>query len=100
MIVALVLAGFAVACGGDGSAAQGAQTVRGLIVEVNARSLLELETLTIEGADGSRWRLEARGRSFGEFTPSHLREHMVQGLPVSASFHREGDVLVLDGIRD
>ena len=83
-----------------GSGAEGAETVRGLVREVNARSLLELETLTVQDDDGTEWRLEARGKRFAEFTPSHTREHMVLGLPVTVTFHRENGALVLDEMAD
>ena len=103
VLVPMALTAAALACGGGadgGPGAEGAETVRGLLLEVNARSLLELETLTVRADDGAEWRLEARGKRFALFTPSHLREHMVSGLPVTVTFHRENGALVLDEIAD
>ena len=102
-LVTLVFMSVLLACAagsGDNTAAGGTDTVRGLIVEVNAGSLLELDSLTVEDSSGNRWRFEALGKRFAEFTPSHLREHMVLGRPVTVTFHRENSSLVLDDITD
>ncbi len=89
------------ACGGstDGGAAE-PESVRGQIVEVVPLGLLDLDSLTIEDSDGKRWHFEARGARFFSFSPSHLTEHMVQGLPVTVTFRRDGDALVASGIGD
>ena len=87
-------------CGGDAADVASPQSVRGLIRDVEARSLLELESLTVEGQRGRVWRFEARGEKLPELTPSHLREHMVLGQPVTVTFHQEDGVLVLDAITD
>ncbi len=88
----------AAACGGstDGSAAERAWADR------RSRSswLLNLDSLTIEDSDGERWHFETRGARFFNFSPSHLTEHMVQGLPVTVTFQRDGDGLVVSGIGD
>ena len=103
MLLLAVLAPGVLACGssssGDSEAGE-PETVRGLIQEVKAKSLLELESLTIEDDSGVRWTFEARGKGFEGFTPSHLREHMVLALFVAATFHREDGVLVLDSLAD
>ena len=76
------------------------ETVRGQIVEVVPLGLLDLESITIEDSDGMLWRFEARGARFSSFSPSHLTEHKVQGLTVTVTFRREGDVLVASAIGD
>ena len=102
-LVVLVLMSGLLACGAnsnDNTAAGRTETVRGLILEVNAASLLDMDSVTVEDSAGNCWRFEARGKRFAEFTPSHLREHMVLGQMVTVTFHRENDVLVPDDITD
>ncbi len=96
-----VMAVAAGACGGatDGATAE-PESVRGRIVEVVPLGLLDLDSLTIEDSDGNQWRFEARGARFFSFSPSHLTDHMVQGLPVTVTFKREGGALVVSGIGD
>ena len=98
LIAVAVAAG---ACGGstDAGAAE-PQSVRGQIIEVVPLGLLDLDSLTIEDFEGERWQFEARGARFFSFSPSHLTEHMVQGLPVTVTFRRDGDALVASGISD
>ena len=91
------------ACGDDetgGSGSEGTQTVHGLIREVIARSLVELESLTAEDDEGRRREFDWPGEIFDGFTPSHLREHMVLGLSVTVAFHLENGALIIDGIAD
>ena len=99
-----LLVGMAVAAGACGGSTYGggaeAESVRGQIVEVVPLGLLDLDSLTIEDSDGERWHFEARGARFFSFSPSHLTEHMVQGLPVTVTFRRDGDALVASGIGD
>ena len=110
--LALVLVtALAAGCAGEPdstTAADGGQTVRGRIVDLNARSLLEVESLTIRDESGATNILEAGdeagdeadGVELGRFTPSHLREHMVTGQVVEVRYHDEGGRLVLDAISD
>lgn len=75
------------ACGG------GETMVRGVVVEVEARSILEVATLTIkEEGSGKVWTFQADGPV--GFTPSHIREHMMQGRLVTVRF-RERDGLFI-----
>ena len=84
----------------DGESGEGVETVRGLVLEVDARSLLEVESLRVEDKSGVIWLFEGRGRASAEFTPSHIREHMVNGLPVTVTFRREGGVLTIIELGD
>ena len=99
-----LLVGMAVAAGACGGSTYGggaeAESVGGQIVEVVPLGLQDLDSLTIEDSDGERWHFEARGARFFSFSPSHLTEHMVQGLPVTVTFRRDGDALVASGIGD
>lgn len=100
MLVAALLLG-AVACGsGTPGADTPAETVRGFILEVGGESLLVFESLTVADEAGVMWTFQAKGKTFASFTPAHLREHMLLGLPVEVAFHREEGALVLDEISD
>ena len=76
------------------------ESVRGLIRAVESRSLLALDSLDLTDDEGVTWHFEAEGKIFTSFTPSHLSEHMLQGLRVTVVFHREGERLVLDDVTD
>lgn len=87
-------------CGDDANAPANLESVRGQVLQVEARSLVELETLDVEDADGVVWHFEARGKVLPGFTPSHLNEHKVLGQSVEVSFYRDGEALVLHAISD
>ena len=93
----LVLLGFyaaIAACGDD------TQSVSGLVVEVVPASLVGLQTLTVEDENRFRWTVDGGGRAFEGFTPSHLRDHMVQGQRLTIWFEERNGVLVLKEISD
>ena len=101
MLVALSLA----ACGSEGaevgeSGGATPETVRGMVLEVEAESLISLRALKIQDEDGVVWRFEGRGKVVPGFTPSHLNEHKLLGQSVEVAFYREGDALVLQDITD
>ena len=75
-----------------------AEEVKGVVLEVESRSILELASLKVQDDVGGTWHFVARG--FQGFTPSHLREHMVLGAPVTVVFRRDGDQLVIVEITD
>ena len=92
-----LLAGVALACGaedGPGTAA----SVSGVVLDMSAQSLVQIESLTLQDEAGAAW--DFVGGGYKGVSPSHLRQHMVQGLPISVSFHEEGGVLVIDEIGD
>lgn len=101
--LALLLIGALAACSADASDATPRprlQAVRGQVLQVEARSLIELEALEIQDADGAIWRFEGRGKVIPGFAPSHLNEHKILGLSVEVAFYREGDALVLYDVTD
>lgn len=101
--LALFLIGVLAACSADASDAASQprlQFVRGQVLQVEARSLIELEALEIQDADGAIWRFEGRGKVIPGFVPSHLNEHKILGLSVEVAFYREGDALVLYDVTD
>ena len=82
--------------------AEGQETiaVHGLVQDVNARSLLEITSLTIRDHEGRDWVIQAGTTQISSFPPSHIREHMVLGQPVTVFFHQEKGVFLLDDIID
>ena len=72
--------------------------VHGQVVEVSAESLTILESLTIQDGDGRTLSFTARG--FAGFTPSHLRDHRALGQPVTVSYEKTSDGLVVVSITD
>ena len=107
LVLALPMAALGlIACDEDSSSDTSAQagreveTVHGLILEVNARSLLELESLRLEDEDGTIWLFEGGGRTLPGFTPSHIREHMVTGQRISVTFKRDGAALSIVDVAD
>ena len=86
-----VVAVMASSCGGSG----GEKTVHGLLTDVQARSITEVATLTLEEKDtGKVWTFQAEGH-IGP-TPSHLREHMLHGLSVTVNYEeRQGELIAI-----
>ena len=72
--------------------------VKGLIVGVVGRNIVELETLRVRAEDGKVWTFTAEGPL--EFSPSHLREHQLFGQAVVVSYVRQGESLVAVEITD
>ena len=75
-------------------------SVRGLVVEVVAKSPIEVETLTLVDQDNTKLKFYSNGTIFQKFTPSHLREHMLLGDPITVWFERQGGILFLKEIKD
>lgn len=101
--LALLLICALAACSADASDAPSQpslQAVRGQVLHVEARSLIELEALEIQDESGVIWRFEGRGKAIPGFAPSHLNEHKLLGLSVEVTFYREGDALVLHDVTD
>ena len=93
--VAVLVLFSAVACETPGSAEA---TVEGYVIDVSARSLLEIDVLTIEDGEGKAWSFSGRG--YRGITPSHLRQHMVQVFQVVVTYRDEGGDLIIQEIRD
>ena len=101
--LALLLICALAACSADAADAPtlpSLQVVRGQVLHVEARSLIELDALEIQDESGAIWRFEGRGKVVPGFAPSHLNEHKILGLSVEVAFYREGDALVLHAITD
>lgn len=102
LLILTALAALVLGCGGgDGASSSGEErTIRGRLTDVRAASLLEVESITVETENGESYILEAGNRIFSGFTPSHLREHMLQGTLVTVTFHQEGERMVLNDVLD
>ena len=73
--------------------------VSGLVIEFEARSLTEIDYLTLETAEGQIYNLNV-GKNLGKFTPSHIRQHMVHGELVEISYFRRDGENWLRSIQD
>ena len=99
-LLATALLILAAACGGGdaGAAAEASSQVRGRIIEVVARDITDVETLRIRAEDGVIWTFETEG--YAGVSPSHLREHQLQGETVLVLYVKKGDRLVALEIKD
>jgi hypothetical protein len=102
LLILAALAALILGCGTEGGDSSSAdeRSVRGRLTDVQAASLLEIESITVETESGETYVLEAGNRIFSGFTPSHLREHMLQGNMVTVSYEEEGDKLILKDVLD
>ncbi len=73
--------------------------VRGMVVEVVNRSIIELETLRIRDEADVIWTFRA-AEGFIGFTPSHLKEHQLLGQSVLVTYVSQGAELVAVGLDD
>jgi len=89
--VALLLA----ACGGEEDSLE---TVHGKVTDVQTRSLTEIESFSLRDEDGETWLFAIEGPL--EITPSHLRQHMLDGDAVSVQFERRGASLIAVSVSD
>ena len=107
-ILSLVWLLAAAACGDAGepnmetSERAGTLVVTGQITNVEARSLLEIRAITIAPAGGARpITLYVDDRTdLAHFTPSHARDHVLRGLPVTVRYRPNADAPTLTGIED
>ena len=72
----------------------------GTVASFQAKTLLELESITIANESGVVLQFHAAGRRFEEFTPAHIREHMVLGDPVEVTYRQSEDRLLMVSLRD
>ena len=100
----VALASILVALGGCDDGSEGATEAHlsftGLVTSVETRSLLEFESITVASESGVVLDFHAGGRRFEEFTPAHVREHMVLGDPVEVTYQKSGDMLLIVSLRD
>ena len=100
-MLSALFAGTMGACDGvSEETAEGRHSFSGTVTNFSAKSLLELESVTVASETGVVLDFHAGGRRYEEFTPSHVREHMVLGHPVEVIYQRSGDMLLMVSLRD
>ena len=72
--------------------------VDGLVTDVEARSVVEVERFTIEDEEGRVFTFTTEG--FIGFTTSHFREHMMLAEPVRVRYRKDGDTLIAAFVED
>ncbi len=96
MFVALAAAP---ACGREqGEETPPTDSVTGAVIEVVVTSIVETATLRVRDESGRVWIFDAH--DYRGMTPSHLREHMLQGLGVVVRFRRDDEALRVLEITD
>ena len=81
------------------SSGEEVKEVRGIVRDVQAASITEVRSLTVEDDAGKLWEFTAR-EQFADYTPSHLREHAAVGAPLTVRFVEENGELVIVEITD
>lgn len=97
LTVALILASI-IACGGNppdtGEPDEG--QIRGIVVQVAGRNIIELKSLRIRDETGNVWDFRA-AEGFIGISPSHLREHQLAGESVLVTYViGEGELIAVD----
>ena len=72
--------------------------VMGHVVSVEAASIVAIKAFGVEDSEGVVWSFIAEGPL--EFTPSHLREHQLLGLPVVVTYLETTDGLLAVSLVD
>ena len=67
--------------------------ISGAVVDIQADSLLQFKSIDIRDTEGTTWHLlgddfESKP-NIHSFTPSHVREHMLQGLPITVWYRED-----------
>jgi hypothetical protein len=82
----------------------GTQTVSGLMIDLNSRSIQQAESFTLRTDDGRELEFSVSS-DFNQgvahpMTPGHLRQHMALADPVRVTYRTEGTRLVATAIED
>jgi len=72
--------------------------IHGLVTDVQAKNITEIETFSIRDDLGANWIFTTNGPL--EITPSHLKQHMMEGDPVEVIFKKESVVPIAIHILD
>ena len=81
-----------------GTGEDSSETVHGVVTGVENRSISQVDFFSLLDAEGETWSFIAEWPL--EFTPSHLREHMLTGEEVRVRFRRVGEVLIAVSVAD
>lgn len=93
-----MLAGTLLLGGCQSGAGAELQWVRGRVIDVQARSIAQVTSVTVRADDGRE--LTFRVDPSVEVTPGHLREHMTLGEPVVVRYRVEANGLLAIAIDD
>ena len=75
--------------------------IDGVVIDVDRTSLVNVQNFTIRTTDGRTFEFRVGELdNVAEFPPSHLAEHMADGVPVRVTFHVEGTELVATHLDD
>ena len=72
--------------------------IRGMVLEVNARDISQIESFRLSGEDGSEYIFTTK--DFIGFSPSHLVEHQVQGHSVLVRYINDHGILIAIELTD
>jgi hypothetical protein len=78
--------------------APSSHVARGVIVDVQARDIARAESVRLQAEGGQILQLKVANSV--AFPPSHLREHMLFGEPVTVTYVESGDGLLATEITD
>ena len=93
-IIGLLLTG----CDDKGGIPLTQESVTGQVGEIEPASLLTVRTLTVIDQSHKIWQFD--GTNYKGFSPAHLREHKVQGLPITVTFYEKDGTLLIETIID
>lgn len=98
--MALVAAGLGGCDGATEGQVEASLSFTGTVIDFKAESLLEFESITVANESGVVLDFHSEGKRFEEFTPAHVREHMVLGDPVEVGYREVGDRLLIVSLQD
>lgn len=76
------------------------RTYRGFVVDVQESAPFVLKSIKLQSEDGEVRQFLFTDKLYDGFTPSHLREHMLLGDPVSVRYRDNDGILVIVSIKD
>ena len=96
-LIAVILVGASLlaACGGGEDSPE---AVHGKLTDVQTKSFTEIESFSLLDETGETWLFATEGPL--EFTPSHLRKHMLIGEKVNVQYKRRAGIFVALSISD
>jgi hypothetical protein len=74
--------------------------LRGVVVSVEARDIGHAAAIVVRSSDGRETRFLVDPSVDIEWTPGHLRDHMMFAQPVTVHYRRAGDGLIAYRISD
>lgn len=96
----LIVAVLVAACGsGGGGSNGGTETLAGVIVEIDARSIEDIESFTLLH-HGREHEVVVTGQTQFAFAPGHLSEHRATSEPVEVEVERRDGVSYALTVRD